>query len=80
MIMLVSSRTGEPLSYRGRVLLHDGPVAEVAFILPTVRTVRVPGSCAGQVATYYGFSVMMLKDHPAMASVRWPLRREDFHG
>jgi hypothetical protein len=78
MIMLVSPRTGEPLSFRGRVLLHDGPPAEVGFLLPTVRTVAVPGTSAARIAAHYGFPVMLLRRHPDMASVRWPLDRRDF--
>lgn len=79
MIMLVGPRSGEPLSFRGRVLLHDGPPAEVEFLLPTVRTVAVRGSAAS-IAARMGRPVMMLKNHPDMASVRWPIDRRDFRG
>lgn len=77
--MLVGPRTGEPLSWRGRVLVHDGPAAEVEFILPTVRTVEVAGPTE-RVAARLGRPVMRLRDHPDLASVRWPLDRRDFRG
>lgn len=78
MIMLVGPATGEPLSYRGRVILHDGPAEEIMFILPMVRCVQLPGT-AIHVADRIGRPVMMLKDHPDMASVRWPIERRNFH-
>lgn len=79
MIMLVGIRTGEPLSFRGRVILHDGPPAEVAFLLPTVRCVALSGT-ADRISARLGRPVMMLRQHPDMASVRWPLDRRDFRG
>jgi hypothetical protein len=77
MIMLVGPVTGEPLSFRGRVILHDGPATEVSWVLPTVRGVYLPYS-AEQVAERLGRPVMLLRQHPDMASVRWPLDRRDF--
>ena len=77
--MLVGRRTGEPLSFRGRVLLHDGPPAEVEYLLPSVRVVAVAGP-AERVAARLGRPVMMLKNHPDLASVRWPIDRRDFRG
>jgi hypothetical protein len=79
MIILMGARSGEPLSYRGRVLLHDGPAAEVEFILPSVRVVEVRGP-AERVAARLGRPVMRLRDHPDLASVRWPLDRRAFRG
>ncbi|HET9234929.1 MAG TPA: hypothetical protein VFP10_12380 [Candidatus Eisenbacteria bacterium] len=77
--MLVTARSGEPFSFRGKVILHDGPAAEVEYILPTVRTVEVRGP-AERVSARLGRPVMRLRDHPDLASVRWPLDRRDFRG
>lgn len=77
-IALKGPRTGELLSYRGRVLLHDGPAEEVAYLLPTVTPVQLPGD-AQRIAARLGRPVLMLRDHPSMASVRWPIDRRDFH-
>jgi hypothetical protein len=77
-IALMGQRSGELLSYRGRVLLHDGPAAEVEYLLPSVRVTELPGP-AERIAEHLGRPVMMLKDHPDLASVRrWPLDRGEF--
>jgi hypothetical protein len=77
MIMLVGPRTGEPLTWRGRVLLHDGEPAEIWFLLPSIKIMFLKGDPAA-VAERLGRPVMMLRDHPDMASVNWPIDRRDF--
>lgn len=78
MIALVGLRSGELLSFAGHVLLHDGPVAEVEYLVTGVRLVDLPGT-AEHISSKLGRPVMMLRDHPGLASVRWPLQREDFN-
>jgi hypothetical protein len=70
---LLGVRSGELLSYGGRVLVHDSR-PELEFLFPNrakTRIVRITDGDLGQ-------PTMLIRDHPAMVSVRWPLRREDF--
>lgn len=66
---LVGQSSGELLTYRGDVLVHDS-AAELEFLVPGPRVVEVTAEL--------GRSFMRVRDHPGFASVRWPLRREDF--
>lgn len=78
MYALKGHASGELLSYKGHVLLH--PVRrEVEWLMPAQTVVELSGN-ADQIAQRLGRPVMLLKDHPDMASVRWPLRKEDFRG
>ena len=73
--------SGELLSFRGQVIVHDGTMEELEFLFPKwvdgqvkfVELELVGGSIAD------GRPVMWLKDHPDLDMVRWPLRREDFN-
>jgi len=67
---MVGRRSGELLSYGGRVLVHDNR-DELQFLFPRARIVRVTDGELGQ-------PTMSIKQHPSMVSVSWPLRREDF--
>lgn len=70
---LVGHGSGQLLTYRGRVLIHDSR-AELEYLFPNrdkTRVVRLTDGDLGQ-------PTMSIRDHPSMASVRWPLRREDF--
>lgn len=62
--------TGGLTTYRGHVLTHDNR-AEMEYLFPGSKVIRVVDSDLDQ-------PEMPIKQHPAMASVRWPLRREDF--
>lgn len=67
---LVGAHTGDLLTFRGRVIVHDQR-HEMEWVFPNSRVVRVAdGESLGP--------TISLKDHPDMASFRWPLRREDF--
>lgn len=68
---LVGGSSGQLLTYRGNALVHNNR-AEMEFLFPTTRVVRLTDGLIGQ-------PWMWLKDHPSMASVRFPLRREDFY-
>ena len=66
---LVGASTGELLSYRGAVMVHEDR-AELEYLVPGTRTVEVPADL--------GQPLMALRDHPDMAAVTWPLDRRDF--
>lgn len=67
---LVGPRTGDLLSYGGRVIVHHDR-AEMEFLFPQARIVQVTDGDLGQ-------PTMRLQDHPDMASTSFPLRREEF--
>lgn len=67
---MVGSRSGQLLSYQGKVLIH-GDRAEMQWLFPNTRIVRVTDGDLGQ-------EWMHLRDHPELGHFRWPLRREDF--
>lgn len=69
---MVGARTGELLTYQGQVIVH-GNKNELQFLVPKARVVRVTDGDLGQ-------PWMWLKDHPGMAKVQFPLRRQDFPG
>jgi hypothetical protein len=58
------------LSYRGLVLVH-GDRAELELLFPGTRIVEL-GTMIPEHDT------MQVKDHPQLAHLVWPLRREDF--
>lgn len=59
--------SGELLTYGGRILVH-GDRGELEYLFPGEKVVPYSG----------GIPTLPLRDHPDMASVRWPLRKEDF--
>lgn len=70
--------SGELLSYKGAVIIHDNP-HEMEFILVgTGGAVGLPGKTPKEVATRIQRKAMLLKDHPDLSHVRWPIQREDF--
>ena len=77
MYAMVGPVTGEILSHGGRVVLHDNR-AELEFLCPGVRVVELPGDSATYIAGRMGRPAMLLRDHPDMAPVRWPLDRKAF--
>lgn len=60
--------TGDVFTYGGAVLVHDNR-AELEYLFPGRQTVDVSQSVLPK---------MMIRDHPGMAPVQFPLRREDF--
>lgn len=59
--------SGELVTYGGRILVH-GDRGEMEFLFPAARVVPYGGD----------LPTLPIRDHPHMASVRWPLNREDF--
>lgn len=64
---LRGSVSGELLTYQGRVLVHDNR-GELEWLFPGERVVPYDGD----------LPTMPVAEHPDMAPVRWPLRKEDF--
>lgn len=65
---LVGEHTHDWLSYGGRVIVHPNR-AEMAYLVPGTRVEKItadPGP------------IIQLRDHPGMASVIWPLTKEQF--
>jgi len=60
--------TGQILSYNGRAILHDDR-GEMEFLFPAEKI--IPVTCLEN-------EFILLRDHPDMAAVKWPLRKEDF--
>lgn len=68
LFVLVGKRSGEALTYGGRVITHENR-AEMAWLFPNERVAEYrPGNDL----------TMRLVDHPDMAVVRFPLNRKDF--
>lgn len=62
---LIGRVTGDPLSYRGRVIVHDDK-AEMEYLFPASRVVELP--------SYFGEDLTLpLKFHPDMEAVQFPL-------
>ena len=64
---IIGRSTGEPLTYRGWVLVHPDK-SELQFLFP--------GERIGVLPNYYDDSLtMQLKDHPDMEVVEFPLEQ-----
>lgn len=64
-----TQRSGELVSLGGRVLVHENPY-ELEFLFLGIQAVRIGRN--------FDLPTMSVKDHPGLADVRWPLRKEDF--
>jgi len=64
----LETTTGDVFTLGGAILVHDNP-SELEFLFPGRKARDVTGTRC---------PVRPWKDHPEMAGVRWPLRREDF--
>ncbi len=65
--VLVGSTTNEPLSYMGRVIVHDNR-SELEFLFPNNRVAPLPRMYASDLT-------IELKDHPDMSPVIFPLEQ-----
>ena len=69
--VMVGLASGEAVSLGGRILVHHSR-PEMEFLFPIgVRVVEIGPDIPER-------DTMPLRDHPDLAKVRWPLRREDF--
>jgi hypothetical protein len=75
---MAGHKTGEILSYGGRMVVH--PVRhELEWLIgDTARVVQLCGDNPEEVSAIYGRPAMLFKDHPDNSNVRWPLDRRDF--
>lgn len=69
--------SGELCTYQGAVIVHSNR-PEMQWLIPSHPVVELAGDSAAEVAEKYGRPAMNLRDHPDLASVRWPLNRNDF--
>lgn len=65
---LISAMTNEAYTLGGAILVHDNR-AELEFLFPGRATKDVSRTT---------LPTRPWKDHPDMAGISWPLRREDF--
>lgn len=74
MYALYGTATGDILTYQGRPLVH-GNQQEMTWLFPLSRVVPVTEA---DLRARSPLPPLMLKDHPDMAPVRWPLDPKDF--
>lgn len=73
MYALKGEISGELISYGGRILVHDNR-RELEFLFPRMQIVDL--GVLGELAQADGGRpTMLLKDHPDMGNVLWPLER-----
>lgn len=69
---LWGERSSTWLTYEGRIIAHTD-AAELAFLVPAGGIVKPLGG------TPWG-EVLMIRHHPDMVAVQWPLDRRRFRG
>lgn len=73
----IKHSSGELLSLDMAVIIHDNP-REIEWLISPAKSVPLNGKTPQEVAHYLGRRVLLLKDHPDMASVQWPLDKRYF--
>lgn len=73
---LVGLVTDDLLTYGGRPLVHTSR-AELEWLIDTTKT-RIVAVTARDLAQRSPAAPLLLRDHPGLAHLRWPLQREDF--
>lgn len=69
--------TGELYSLGGAVLVHDTR-HDLEWLMPGLEMIWLRGTTPDAVAHHLGRPVMLWRDHPDMAGIRWPLDRRQF--
>lgn len=72
-----SRQTGELYTLKMCVMVHDDP-RELEWLITNAKVVGLRGETPYDVAYLLQRRVMLLKDHPDLSHVRWPLDRNDF--
>ncbi|MBA5222222.1 hypothetical protein [Streptomyces griseoaurantiacus] len=67
---MTSPYGGDLLSFGGKVIVHDSK-AELEFLVCGVRIVECPRDIPDE-------QTIPLRFHPDMATIRWPLTKEQF--
>jgi hypothetical protein len=67
----------ELLSYKNCVMVHDNP-HEAGWLITNANVVQMKGETPHDVANWLLRRVMLLRDHPDLSHVRWPLQSNDF--
>lgn len=67
----------ELLTYKMCVIVHNNP-EELGWLITNADIVRMKGESPYDVANWLGRRVMLLKDHPDLSHVRWPIDKNDF--
>lgn len=67
---LYGTHSRDFLTYGGRIIWHDNP-AEMEWLTTGAQVREIPRDVPDEL-------MMPLREHPKLAGVRWPLRREDF--
>ena len=65
---IVGRSTKTLLTYQGKAILHDSR-EEMEFLFPAEKVIPAP---------HWVEDYILLKNHPDMAPVKWPLQKNDF--
>lgn len=77
MFAIEGAVTKEILSFRGKMVVHHDR-REMEYLFPGQRVVMLSGYTIQECAHKYGRPAMWLKDHPDMASVKFPINPKEF--
>lgn len=77
MFAIEGRTTKEILTFNGRMVLHHDR-RDLEYLFPGERIVMLRGYTRAECAQLYGRPAMLLKDHPDMAAVSWPLNPKEF--
>lgn len=74
---LVGTTSRELLTFKMCVMVHDNPT-ELGWLITNANVVRMKGETPHDVANWLGRRVMLLRDHPDLSNVKWPISKDDF--
>lgn len=73
----VRHSSGELLSLKGAVIVHDNP-REIEWLIAPAKPIPLKGTTPPEVAHHLSRRVLLLKDHPDFSNVTWPLDKSKF--